>query len=92
MRRGKCRGCGADIVWISTPGGKSMPCDAEPVLYREQAGAPGKIVTPNGQVLSCELDVAPENATGVGYISHFSTCPQAGQFRRKEARRGTHEE
>ena len=74
MRFGKCRGCGAPIVWISTPGGKSMPCNADQVLYRARAGAPGKIVTPNGEVLSC--------ATGVGYIPHFATCPQAGKLRR----------
>ena len=83
MRNGKCKGCGAPIVWIGTPGGKSMPCDPDPVLYRARSGAPGKIVTPNGEVLSCDLDAAPEAATGVGYITHFSTCPQAGQFRKK---------
>lgn len=83
MRRGKCRGCGANIVWISTPGGKSMPCDAEPVLYRERAGAPGKVVTPNGEVLSCELNVASDEATGAGYVPHWATCPEAGKFRRR---------
>lgn len=82
MRFGKCRGCGAPIVWISTPGGKSMPCNADQVLYRARAGAPGKIVTPNGEVLSCELNVSPEKATGVGYIPHFATCPQEGKLRR----------
>lgn len=82
MRIGKCRGCGAPIVWVKTLGGKCMPCDANPVVYRERAGASGKIVTPNGEVLSCDLDVDPEEATGIGYISHFSTCPQAKRFRR----------
>ena len=60
-----------------------MPCDAEPVLYREKAGAAGKIITPNGMVLSCELDVAPCEADGAGYVSHFATCPAAEKFRRK---------
>lgn len=83
MRVAKCRGCGAPIVWIRTTGGKSMPCDAEPVLYREKAGAAGKIITPNGMVLSCELDVAPCEADGAGYVSHFATCPAAEKFRRK---------
>ena len=82
MRAGKCRGCGAPIVWIGTPGGKSMPCDPAGVLYRERAGGRGKIVTPNGQVLSCDLNVEPSQATGVGFVSHFSTCPQADKFRR----------
>ena len=83
MKKATCRGCGAPIVWIRTTGGKSMPCDAEAVLYKERKGAAGKIVTPNGEVLSCELDVEPDEATGIGYISHFVTCPQAEWFRRK---------
>ncbi len=83
MKSGKCRGCGAPVVWIPTPGGKSMPCDAEQVLYRARKGAKGKIVTPNGQVLSADIGVAPEAATGVGYVSHFATCPNAGEFRRR---------
>lgn len=81
MRIGKCRGCGAPIVWIRTPGGKSMPCDLLQVVYRARAGAPGKIVTPNGEVLSADIDVPPDQATGIGYVSHFETCPQAGRFR-----------
>ena len=85
MKKATCRGCGAPIVWIRTTGGKSMPCDAKPVLYKERKGAAGKIVTPNGEVLSCDLDVEPDEATGIGYISHFVTCPQAEQFRRKWA-------
>ena len=35
--------------------------------------------------MSCDLDVEPDEATGIGYISHFVTCPQAGQFRKKGA-------
>ena len=38
MKKATCRGCGAPIVWIRTAAGKSMPCDAEPVLYK----APGR--------------------------------------------------
>ena len=83
MKKATCRGCGASIVWIKTTGGKSMPCDAQPVLYQERKGAAGKIVTPNGQVLSADLDVSPDEATGIGCVSHFATCPQAGRFRRK---------
>lgn len=82
MKIGKCRGCGAPIVWIRTAGGKNMPCDPERILYRQRNGAAGKIVAPNGEVLSCDVGVEPEEATGAGYISHFSTCPQAQKFRR----------
>ena len=74
-----------DELALLLAAGKSMPCDAEPVLYKAREGAAGKIVTPNGEVLSCDLDVGPDEATGIGYISHFVTCPQAEQFRRKGA-------
>lgn len=35
------------------------------------------IVTPNGAVLSCELQGEPRAATGLGYIPHWATCPAA---------------
>lgn len=81
MRR--CKSCGAPIVWIKMAGGKSMPCDADQVLYWQQAGGSQKIVTPNGEVLSAELRGDPDKATGIGYISHFATCPNADQHRRR---------
>jgi len=80
----KCKGCGADIIWIKTPGGKSIPCDAEPVTYWERAKAPGKVVTRNGEVLSCVFEGDPDKATGIGYISHWSTCPCAERFRKEK--------
>ena len=35
MRSATCKGCGAAIVWIGTPSGKAMPCDAAPRYYNE---------------------------------------------------------
>ena len=86
MKKGECRGCGEDIVWITTPKGKLMPCNPTPVVYWEKKGAVGKVVTPTGDVLSCEFEGPPGTATGIGYTSHFSSCPQAGQFRKKAGR------
>ncbi len=80
----KCKGCGADIIWIQTLGGKSIPCDPQPVTYWEKAKAPGKVVTPNGEVLSCVFEGDPDKATGIGYISHWSTCPCAERFRKEK--------
>lgn len=79
----KCRSCGAEIVWIRMDSGKKMPCDAAPVTYWAKMGGTEKIVTPNGEVVSCELQGELANATGVGYISHFSTCPNADKHRRR---------
>lgn len=78
----KCKSCGAPIVWIDTLAGKKMPCDAEQVIYWERKGAAGKIVTPNGEVLSADLTGEPDKATGVGYVPHWATCPAADAHRR----------
>ena len=79
-----CKKCGAPIVWIKTASGKAMPCDAEPVAYREAKGGSAKIVTPNGEVMSAEPDNDPQKNTGMGYVSHFATCPFADSFRRRQ--------
>lgn len=78
-----CRGCGQPIIWIKTTGGKSMPCDPIEVTYWAVKGGPVKIVTPNGEVVSAETHDDLNKATGVGYISHFATCPRANSFRRR---------
>ena len=82
-RAAVCRGCGAPILWITTPGGKSMPCDPKPVVYWRRRGAPEKIVTQNGEVVSADLNGMPGLETGVGYVSHFATCPRARDFQRR---------
>ena len=84
MNKAKCKGCGKTILWIKTVSGKSMPCDPEPVTYWEKQKAAGKVVTPNGEVISCEFDGDTSKATGTGYISHYATCPSAGQFRKRK--------
>ena len=79
-RTTQCRGCGADIAFIKTVAGKTMPVNPEEVAYEQKAGGSLKIVTPNGEVLSAERPADPEKATGIGYISHFATCPAADRF------------
>ncbi len=73
-----CKGGGAKIIWIG-----KMPCDPRPVTYWAKPKAPGKVVTPNGELISCVFEGDLQKATGVGYVSHWATCPQAGKFRRK---------
>lgn len=76
-----CKGCGAEIFWIKTRYGKSMPVDEKPVPYFK--GDNAKIVTDDGDVVRGNLDGPEEDFIGFGYISHFATCPKAGKFRRK---------
>ena len=85
---GKCRSCGQQVIWIKTVAGKNMPCNPQLVTYRQGDGKE-KIVTPNGEVLSGELvGAGTQDATGVGYISHFATCPNAARHRKKEQKAG----
>ena len=77
-----CKGCSAEIIWIRTLAGKSIPGDPEQVMYWEKPKAKGKVVTPNGEVLSCKFEGELNKATGVGYVPHWSTCPRAGEFRK----------
>lgn len=85
MRESFCRSCGAAIVWIRTPGGKSMPCNASPTYYiAKPKSGKQRIVTPNGDVVACEYTDEPGRATGTGFIPHWSTCPNANSHRKKE--------
>ena len=79
----KCKGCGASIVFVRTPNGKSMPCDETMVPYIERRGANGKIVTADGKVVSAEVTDDLGSSTGVGYVPHWATCPKAVDFKRK---------
>ncbi len=79
-----CKGCGKPILWIGTPGGKKMPCDPEPITYWQKAKAPGKVVTPNGEVISCEFEGDIQKATGIGHRPHWATCKEARKFRNRD--------
>ena len=78
-----CKSCGASIIWIKTSAGKTMPRNAEPLTYRATPNGTAVIVTPNGETLKADIEEHPENATGIGYISHFATCPNAAAHRRR---------
>ena len=74
----KCKSCGAKIIWLPTIGGKSMPCDPEPIPYREDSLGSMMIVTNDGRVVRAKIDASSET---VGYVSHFATCPDAEEWR-----------
>lgn len=76
-----CRGtdCGARIRWVPTPAGKSMPLDVDP--------------TPDGNVEIVDGLAIVHNEPGgglvpfEGWMPHFATCPNAGDFYRPKGRR-----
>ena len=46
-----CKGCGAQIKWIRTIGGKKMPVDPETVFVTAREGSE-RFVTDEGAVIS----------------------------------------
>ena len=55
-----------------------MPCDPEPIPYREDSLGSMMIVTNDGRVVRAKIDASSET---VGYVSHFATCPDAEEWR-----------
>lgn len=81
---GTCAYCGGRIIWVRTKAGRNMPVDPELISYakpKDGQKATEKIVTPEGEVVSANK-VENKKAEGVGYISHFATCPGAGKRRK----------
>lgn len=72
-----CRSCGARITWLETDGGKKIPVDEDPVPY-------GNIVVIGGMAhVIGTRDVSELAFVEPRYRSHFATCPQAKEWRRR---------
>jgi hypothetical protein len=79
--RGNCLSCNADVFWVKTQRGNTMPVDVTPtengnVYLRKDL---------TGQIIEAEVWKKDKckNFTGPLYTSHFATCPQAGKWRKK---------
>lgn len=84
MNASNCRSCGAPIVWArSASTGSLMPINPEPcangnIILTEPAD-------PGAPLLWTVLTAAARAQPALGeprYMSHFATCPRAGQHRR----------
>jgi hypothetical protein len=64
-----CQSCGAEIVWAETEAGRKIPLDAVPEKRFVIADAP--------------LSRARVAVMQPTYVSHFATCPNAAEHRRK---------
>jgi hypothetical protein len=72
--RGKCRSCGANIVWYETLGGKKMPFNGSPRplhLRRDESDPQRRWI---GELPRVDV--------------HWATCPQATSWRNRQAKRG----
>ena len=78
-----CRGCGAQIDWITTREGKYMPVDPEPVLVAEGGGT-DRYVTGEGAVILGRPALPGDKRPGLeaAFVPHWKTCRASGRFRR----------
>lgn len=79
----KCKSCGAPIIWVGMQSGKSMPCDAQQVVYWQSKTGESTIITPNGETIKATIEAQRTPATGVGFIPHWATCPCAANFKKR---------
>ena len=80
----KCKGCGAEIIWIKMKSGKPMPCNPLKIPYKTLPPDSSKgitLVCPDGRMAVGEYDAGSEK---FGYLSHFATCPSAKAFRKEK--------
>ena len=79
-----CKSCGADIRWEISDHGKRLPLDVEPV-------ADGNLVIVAGVVAPYIPELNATMSSGAPrprYVSHFATCPQADDWRKKRPPKG----
>lgn len=74
MQNSTCKLCGAKISFVRTAGGKHLPVDPQQVAYYKGLYNKNRVVTPNGDIVACELDGPTSQAIGIGFIPHWATC------------------
>lgn len=82
MRTSTCKACGAEIGFIKTVAGKTMPVNAKSIRFTK--GGTEVFVLPNGEVMHgtrLKEGQADPNEM-IGYISHFATCTEPDFFRK----------
>lgn len=68
-----CKGCGKPIVWGIGPDNKPIPLDPTPPVYQVE----------HIDNLGPTIKTHVTRNTGA-MVSHFATCPKAGQFSRNK--------
>jgi len=77
-----CRACGAEIMFIKTRNGKTMPVDAQSMWFVPDLSGKCLYVLPDGTTMHGVPGKPDDPDRHIGYISHFATCPEADRFRK----------
>jgi len=70
---GKCRSCGADVIWVVLPSGNRCPLNAQ--RHKRPEGFRGHCYDLQTNLLDEEKPIPI--ADDFGFFSHFATCPDA---------------
>lgn len=89
--RGRCRACPAQIRWVVMASGKRNPLNVEPdaergnvLIIESEVDADLYGVAVGRAVALGPLEASAEREKGSDlFLSHFATCPNRGQFRRR---------
>lgn len=78
-----CRGCGAEIEWITTTDGRNVSVNPDPVCIIEGEGY-RKFITDEGEIVAGRIARKEEEIQDLllAYVPHNRTCPHANDFRR----------
>ncbi len=82
-----CRECGKPIIFIRTPKGKLMPCDAQPVPYWRTNESGVLIYQLDGSSIKAMLSGHESACTGYGYRPHWASCTERREGMREKARK-----
>lgn len=77
--QGKCSSCDAPVIWRTTPKGRTIPIDPEPVLGGniELVGLDACRFLSRNEVFELRSEGA------LAHRSHFASCPNAQEHRRR---------
>ena len=82
MKTSFCRACGAEIGFIKTKAGKTMPVDAKGVPFIQVPAGKELFVLEDGTTEHGFRALPDSQFVKTGYVSHFATCPEADKFRK----------
>jgi hypothetical protein len=80
---GKCRSCGADVLWVQWRSGRSMPVDAVSDMRPPPKGGALVLFISDGKLFVHTYDAVADGPSRRRFTSHLATCPNASEHRKK---------
>lgn len=81
MGIGKCKGCGAVVLWLKTPKGKNMACDPKPIRFEPDPEGEWFYREDGPPIRGREKNLPYYDPKYVGYRVHWANCPYAKNFK-----------